>query len=175
MGKDPPAFDILYWNADTTRLPAAFHVDLISVFQDSPYRNAGKLKILGEPLDMSKVKVNAYIVSGITDHITPWRACYDTARIYGSKSEFILANAGHLQSLLNPPGISKSYFFSAKVGGPDADVWAASAERKDGSWWLHWMVWMHQRSGELVPAPKKLGSKKHPPGVAAPGEYVMVP
>ena len=175
MGNDPPAFDILYWNADTTRLPAAFHVDLISVFQDSPYRNAGKLKILGEPLDMSKVKVNAYIVSGITDHITPWRACYDTARIYGGKSEFILANAGHLQSLLNPPGISKSYFFSAKVGGPDADAWAASAERKDGSWWLHWMVWMHQRSGELVPAPKKLGSKKYPPGVAAPGEYVMVP
>lgn len=175
LGNDPPAFDILYWNADTTRLPAAFHADLISVFQDSPYRNAGTLKILGEPIDMSKVNVNAYIVAGITDHITPWRACYDTARIYGNKSEFVLANAGHLQSLLNPPGISKSYFFSAKVGGPDADAWATNAERKDGSWWPHWMTWMHQRSGELVPAPKKLGSRKFPPGVAAPGEYVMVP
>ena len=175
LGNKPPAFDILFWNADTTRLPAAFHADLIGIFENNPYVNAGKMEVLGEPIDMQQVDVEAYIVAGITDHITPWRACYDTARIYGKRSEFVLANAGHLQSLLNPPGIAKSYFFASKVGGPDPDAWASAAARNDGSWWPHWMVWMHQRSGAQVPAPKKLGSRKHPPGVAAPGEYVLVP
>jgi polyhydroxyalkanoate synthase subunit PhaC len=174
LGNDPPAFDILYWNADTTRLPAGFHADLIGVFENNPYVNAGKLTIMGQPIDMSQVDVEAYIVAGITDHITPWKACYDTARIYGARSEFILANAGHLQSILNPPGVAKSFFFAAKVGGPDPDAWASAAARNDGSWWPHWMAWMHQRSSALIPAPKKLGSRKHPPGVAAPGEYVMV-
>jgi polyhydroxyalkanoate synthase len=174
LGNDPPAFDILFWNADTTRLPAAFHADLIGVFENNPYVHAGRMEVLGKPIDMRKVDVDAYIVAGITDHITPWKACYDSARIYGKKSEFVLANAGHLQSLLNPPGNPKSFFFAARVGGPDPDAWASSAVRNDGSWWPHWMAWMHQRSGELIPAPKKLGSRKHPPGVAAPGEYVMM-
>ena len=174
LGNKPPAFDILFWNADTTRLPAAFHADLIGIFENNPYVNAGTMEILGEAIDMSEVDVDAYIVAGITDHITPWKACYATARIYGKKSEFVLANAGHLQSLLNPPGAPRSFFFSGKASGPDPDAWAASAARTEGSWWPHWMAWMQQRSGALVATPKKLGSRKHPPGVAAPGEYVMV-
>jgi polyhydroxyalkanoate synthase subunit PhaC len=175
LGNDPPAFDILYWNADTTRLPAAFHADLIGIFENNPFVHAGEMEVLGEPIDMRQVSVEAYIVAGITDHITPWKACYETARIYGPKSEFILANAGHLQSLLNPPGSAKSFFFAAKVGGPEPDAWAQSAARHEGSWWPHWMAWMRQRSGALIPAPKKLGSRKHPAGIAAPGDYVMVP
>jgi polyhydroxyalkanoate synthase len=173
LGNKPPAFDILYWNADTTRLPAAFHADLIGIMSDNPYNNPGTMQVLGQAIDMRKVDVDAYIVAGITDHITPWKACYETARIYGKKSEFVLANAGHLQSILNPPGIAKSFFFASKVGGPDPDDWASKAARNEGSWWPHWMGWMHQRSGVLKPAPKKLGSRKHPPGVAAPGDYVM--
>jgi polyhydroxyalkanoate synthase subunit PhaC len=175
LGNNPPAFDILYWNADTTRLPAAFHADLIGIFENNPFVHAGEMEVLGEPIDMRQVSVEAYIVAGITDHITPWKACYETARIYGPKSEFILANAGHLQSLLNPPGSAKSFFFAAKVGGPEPDAWAQSAARHEGSWWPHWMAWMRQRSGALIPAPKKLGSRKHPAGIAAPGDYVMVP
>ncbi len=175
LGNDPPAFDILYWNADTTRLPAAFHADLIGIFENNPFVNAGKMEVLGESIDMTQVDVEAYIVAGITDHITPWKACYETARIYGAKSEFILANAGHLQSLLNPPGSAKSFFFAAKVGGPEPDAWAETAQRNEGSWWPHWMAWMRQRSGALIPTPKKLGSRKHPAGIAAPGDYVMVP
>ncbi len=175
LGQKPPAFDILYWNADTTRLPAAFHADLIDVFLNNPFVNAGQMKVLGESIDMSKVKVDAYIVAGITDHITPWKACYATARIYGPGSQFVLANAGHLQSLLNPPGSPRSFFSTAKVDGPDPDVWAAAAPREEGSWWPHWMAWMQQRSGELRKAPRKLGSRKHPPGAAAPGDYVLVP
>jgi polyhydroxyalkanoate synthase len=175
LGNKPPAFDILFWNADTTRLPAAFHADLIDVFLKNPYRNAGEMTVLGEPIDMGRVDVDAYIVAGITDHITPWKGCYDTARIYGPRSDFVLANAGHLQSLLNPPGSPKSFFFHAKVGGPDPDAWAAGATRHDGSWWPHWAAWMHERSGEMRPAPRRLGSRKHPPGAAAPGEYVLEP
>jgi polyhydroxyalkanoate synthase len=175
LGNKPPAFDILYWNADTTRLPAAFHADLIGIFENNPYVNAGRMEVLGKPIDMRQVDVQAYIVAGITDHITPWKACYETARIYGPKSHFILASAGHLQSLLNPPGSAKSYFYAAEVGGPDPDAWASGAARNEGSWWPHWMAWMHERSGALVPTPRKLGSRRYPPGVAAPGEYVMVP
>jgi polyhydroxyalkanoate synthase len=175
LGNKPPAFDILYWNADTTRLPAAFHADLIDVFLKNPYVHAGEMTVLGEPVDMGRVQVDAYIVAGITDHITPWKACYQTARIYGPGSDFVLANAGHLQSLLNPPGSAKSFFFHEKVGGPDPDAWAAGATRHDGSWWPHWLAWMQQRSGELRPAPRRLGSRRHAPGAAAPGEYVFEP
>ncbi|MEJ8858395.1 alpha/beta fold hydrolase [Variovorax robiniae] len=173
LGNDPPAFDILYWNADTTRLPAGFHADLLDIMQDSPFINANKLKVLGEPIDMGKVDVDAYIVAGITDHITPWKACYPTARIYGDKSTFTLVNAGHLQSLLNPPGAAKSFFLTGKVGGPDPEAWSAGATRIDGSWWPHWMKWLQERSGRKVAAPAKVGNAKHKPGVAAPGEYVM--
>ena len=175
LGNRPPAFDILYWNADTTRLPAAFHADLIGIFENNPYVTPGAMEVLGSPIDMRKVDVEAYVVAGITDHITPWKACYETARIFGKKSSFVLANAGHLQCMLNPPGSPKSFFFAGKVGGVDPDAWAAEAARHEGSWWPHWMAWMQQRSGELKPTPKKLGNRKYPPGIAAPGEYVLVP
>jgi polyhydroxyalkanoate synthase len=173
LGNDPPAFDILYWNADTTRLPAAFHADLLDIMQTSPFVEAGRMQVLGEDIDMGRVKVDAFVVAGITDHITPWKACYQTARIYGPKSTFVLANAGHLQSLLNPPGSARSFFFSGPAGADSADAWADSAARQEGSWWPHWMAWMGERSGALVKAPKKTGSRKHKPGADAPGEYVM--
>ncbi len=175
MGNDPPAFDILFWNADTTRLPAAFHADLLDIMVNNAFCNAGGMQILGESIDMQKVQVDAYIVAGITDHITPWKACYQTAQIYGKNSTFTLANAGHLQSLLNPPGAPKSFFFSGPAKAQDPDAWAAQATRNEGSWWPHWMQWLQARAGAQVPAPKKLGSRKHKPGVDAPGEYVFEP
>ena len=173
LGNDPPAFDILYWNADTTRLPAAFHADLLDVMQHSPFVNAGRMQVLGEDIDMGRVNVDAFVVAGITDHITPWKACYQTARIYGADSTFVLANAGHLQSLLNPPGSARSFFFSGAAKADGADAWAETAARQEGSWWPHWMAWMQQRSGKRVKAPKKTGSRKHKATVDAPGEYVM--
>jgi len=172
LGNDPPAFDVLFWNADTTRLPAAFHADLIDVTCKGGLTKPGKVTVLGKKIDMSKARVDAYVVAGITDHITPWKSCYPTATLYGPKSVFTLANAGHLQSIINPPGAPKAFFYSATVGGPDPDAWVAGASRVEGSWWPHWMVWMHQRSREQVSAPAKLGSKRHNPGTPAPGEYV---
>jgi len=176
LGNKPPAFDILAWNADTTRLPGQFHCDLLDLVEKNPYVNPGTLEIVGMPIDMSKVQVGAYVIGGITDHITPWKACYGTARLFGPETTFVLANAGHLQSLISPPGASKSFFFAAPASVQDPVEWARSAEpaRQEGSWWPHWRAWIQARSGEQVAAPAKLGSRKHKPVAAAPGEYVLV-
>jgi len=92
-----------------------FHCDLLELFETNPYAKAGNMKIGGLPIDLRQVQVGAYVIGGITDHITPWRGCYGTARLFGPASTFVLANAGHLQSLINPPGASKSFFFAAPV------------------------------------------------------------
>lgn len=175
LGNNPPAYDVLAWNADTTRLPGQYHCDLLAMFEKNPYVNAGTLEVLGVPIDISKVDVGAYVIAGITDHITPWRACYGTARVFGSKTMFVLANAGHLQSMINPPGAPKSFFFSGPANVEDPMVWAEAAQptRQEGSWWPHWRLWIQSKSGELKPAPTKLGSRKYRPLAAAPGTYVM--
>jgi polyhydroxyalkanoate synthase len=173
MGNKPPAFDILAWNADTTRLPGQFHVDLLDMMLKNPYVNPGAMKIAGVPIDMTRVKHGAYVVGGITDHITPWRACYGTARVFGDDATFVLANAGHLQSLVNPPGVPKAFFAAAPAGVADPDQWAAAAQRQEGSWWTHWRTWIKERSGELVAAPRKMGSRKFKPLGPAPGTYVF--
>ncbi len=177
LGNKPPAYDILAWNADTTRLPGQYHCDLLDIVAKNPYTHPGTLEIGGLPIDFGKIDLGAYVIGGITDHITPWRACYGTARLFGPKTTFVLANAGHLQSMLNPPGGSKSFFLAAPASVEDPEQWAegAASARSEGSWWPHWRSWMQAHSGELVAAPKKLGSRKHRPLGAAPGSYVFEP
>jgi polyhydroxyalkanoate synthase len=174
LGNQPPAFDILYWNSDTTRLPGQFHCDLLELFETNPYAKAGVMKIGGLPIDLRQVQVGAYVIGGTTDHITPWRGCYGTARLFGPESTFVLANAGHLQSLINPPGATKSFYCAAPAVAENPDEWAraAQAHRTEGSWWPHWRGWIQERSGELVDAPKNLGGGKYAPLGPAPGTYV---
>jgi polyhydroxyalkanoate synthase len=175
LGNAPPAFDILYWNADTTRLPARLHGDYIDLYFTNPFVNAGALTLNGKTVDMGRVrgKVGAYIVAGVTDHITPWKAVFQTARILGNNSTFVLSNSGHLQSLLNPPTNKKASYRigSASAAGPDAFV--SQAETRQGSWWLDWRDWLRQRSGEEIDAAKSLGDEQHPVLMAAPGSYVL--
>jgi polyhydroxyalkanoate synthase len=175
LGNNPPAFDILAWNNDTTRLPAQFHCDLLDLIEKNPYVHPEMLEIGGVPIDMGKVDVEAYVIGGITDHITPWKACYGTARIFGPDTMFVLANAGHLQSLINPPGSNKSFFAAGPADVIDPLQWAQRAEpsRQGGSWWPHWRGWIKERSGALTPAPTKLGSRKFKPLGSAPGRYVI--
>ncbi|MDM0085440.1 alpha/beta fold hydrolase [Variovorax sp. J31P179] len=173
LGNKPPAFDILAWNADTTRLPAKFHSDLLDIMEKNPYVQPGAMTIRGVPIDLSKVKIGAYVIGGLTDHITPWKSCYGTARLFGEDSTFVLANAGHLQSLINPPGAPKAFFSTAPSSQADADEWAKSAVRQEGSWWPHWRAWVQERSGDRVDAPSKPGSRVHRPLCAAPGAYVL--
>jgi len=173
LGNKPPAFDILAWNSDTTRLPAKYHADLLGLIEKNPYRKPGIMEIAGRKIDMRQVNVGAYVIGGITDHITPWKGCYGTARLFGDKSMFVLANAGHLQSLLNPPGAPKAHFFAAPAKVDSPEDWAKSAVRSEGSWWPHWREWIQACSGERVKAPRKAGSRKYPPLCAAPGTYVF--
>ena len=176
LGNKPPAFDILAWNADTTRLPGQYHCDLLDMMDKNPYVNPGALVVDGVPIDMRQVDINAYVIGGITDHITPWKGCYGTARLFGENSTFVLANAGHLQSLINPPGASKSFFFAGPANAADPMEWAKQAEntRQSGSWWPHWRQWIQGCSGDLVAAPATLGSARYKPLGPAPGEYVLV-
>jgi polyhydroxyalkanoate synthase len=174
LGNKPPAFDILAWNNDTTRLPAQLHADYLDLVQQNPYSNPGTLSIAGESIDMTQVQVGAYVIGGTTDHITPWQGCYGTARLFGEDATFVLSNAGHLQSLVNPPGNPKSYFYSAPANADDPNTWLQNAgERHEGSWWPHWREWIQQRSGESLTTPKKLGSRKYPSLCPAPGLYVL--
>jgi polyhydroxyalkanoate synthase len=174
LGNKPPAFDILAWNNDTTRLPAQLHADYLDLIQQNPYSNPGTLEIAGESIDMTQVKVGAYVVGGTTDHITPWQGCYGTARLFGEDTTYVLSNAGHLQSLVNPPGNPKSFYYAAPAAEEAPDAWLQNAgERQPGSWWPHWREWIGQRSGDSLAAPKKLGSRKYPPLCPAPGTYVM--
>jgi polyhydroxyalkanoate synthase len=175
MGNQPPAFDILYWNADTTRLPARLHGDFLDLIFTNPFVNAGKMSIAGVPIDMSKVKADSYVIGGTTDHITPWKAVYQTARIYGADTQFVLSNSGHLQSLLNPPGNPKAWFVTAKAKQVDADAWAKTASKQEGSWWTHWAAWIRERGNGEVPAPKQAGNATYKPLGPAPGTYVFEP
>ena len=173
LGNQPPAFDILFWNADTTCLPARLHHDYIDLYFSNPFVNPNRLKLNGTAIDMRRVKVDSYVVAGVTDHITPWKAVYKTAKIYGHDATFVLSNSGHLQSLLNPPTNPKASFVTGLARAPDGDSFLANAEKKSGSWWLHWRDWLHERSGAEVPAATKVGSIRHPAGVPAPGTYVF--
>jgi polyhydroxyalkanoate synthase len=175
LGNQPPAFDILAWNNDTTRLPAQFHCDLLDLIEKNPYVNSGTLEIGGVPIDMGKVDVGAYVIGGITDHITPWKACYGTARIFGPDTTFVLANAGHLQSLINPPGSNRSFFVAGPADVDDPLQWAQLAEpnRQCGSWWPHWRDWIKERSGVLTNVRTEHGSRKFRPLGPAPGRYVI--
>lgn len=172
MGNRPPAFDILYWNADSTRLPAEFHADLLRMYLENPLKNAGRLEVLGTKVDLSKVKTPFYIIAGATDHITPWQACYESRRLIKSPITFILTSSGHVQSIVNPPSNPKAKFYlneNLKLG---AEAWRAGATEHAGSWWDHWQKWYRARSGEDRPAPANLGNSDYPAGDAAPGRYV---
>jgi len=173
MGNAPPAFDILYWNNDTTRLAARLHADFLDLIDTNPYIDPGRLEVLGKPLDMRRIDMDSYVVAGVTDHITPWQGCYGTARLYGKRSTFVLSNSGHIQSLLNPPGNPKASFWAGAARQPGADLWLQQATKHEGSWWPHWLEWIKAHSGEIVPAPEALGGAGHPPQEDAPGIYVM--
>lgn len=172
-GQKPPAFDVLFWNNDSTNLTAALHSDYLSLYETQPFANPGKEQILGEPIDLGKVDIDAFIVGGVTDHITPWKACYRTTQMLGGRKEFVLSNSGHIQAILNPPGNPKAKYFVNDKLPSTADEWAAGASEVNGSWWERWAKWLGERSGEMQPASKKLGSRKYKPLDPAPGTYVL--
>ncbi|ALN20992.1 class II poly(R)-hydroxyalkanoic acid synthase [Ectopseudomonas mendocina] len=172
LGNEPPVFDILYWNNDTTRLPAALHGEFIEMFQTNPLTRPGALEVCGTPIDLKQVTCDFFVVAGTTDHITPWDSCYKSAHLFGGKCEFVLSNSGHIQSILNPPGNPKARYMTNSEMPLDPKAWQESSTKHADSWWLHWQSWLAERSGETKNAPRALGNKKFPAGEAAPGTYV---
>jgi len=173
LGEDPPPFDVLYWNNDTTNLPAQLHSDYLDIFYDKRFRPESEVEFLDHTIDLSAVTQDAFLMAGVTDHITPWKACYRNIKLFGGEVEFILSNAGHLQSLLNPPGNPKAQYFTNTEFPDTPDEWVKGASSVDASWWLRWNDWLSERSGEMKNAPKKIGNKAYPPLSQAPGEYVF--
>lgn len=172
LGRRPPAFDVLFWNNDSTRLPAAFHAQLIDIYRDNSLVERGGLVVDGTPLDLDLVRQDAFVLAGTTDHITPWEACFRSATRLPGEVEFVLSSSGHIQSILNPPGNPKSTFFRAPGLAPSATQWRAGAEQVAGSWWPHWMEWLGTRAGEQKRAPRRSGNRRYAPLGSAPGSYV---
>ena len=173
LGDDPPAFDILYWNSDTTNLPAQLHSDYLDMFTDKRFVPGSGVEFMGHEVDLSKVKIDGFMLSGVTDHITPWRATYRNTQLFGGKIDFVLASAGHIQSLLSPPGNPKAKFFTNKKIEDTSEEWLQGAKENAGSWWPYWDNWLKPHSGALKKPPRTMGNKAHPPLCKAPGEYVF--
>jgi len=174
MGKKPPAFDILAWNSDSTNLPAGLHGDFVDIFNENALSQGG-VSVFGKPVDLRSIEIDHFVTAGINDHLTPWRGCYRTTQLLGGESQFVLSNAGHIASLVNPPGNPKANYYTGPEPGPDPNVWLKDAQKRPGTWWEVWADWVLQRAGDEVAAPAELGSVKHPALDPAPGRYVLEP
>ncbi len=172
MGETPPVFDILAWNADSTNLPARLHAEFLDIFKNNTLCKPGAVKVLGTPVDLSRITIPTFVTGAVTDHLTPWKGCYRTTELVGGPSSFVLSNAGHIASLVNPPGNPKATYYVNGELGADADTWFKSATKHPGTWWEVWADWTIERSDVEVPAPSQLGSSAHPPLKPAPGLYV---
>lgn len=174
QGRSPAPFDVLFWNADTTRMPAALHRDMVLMGVHNALTEPGGATMLDTPVDLGNVSTDAYIVAGVADHISPWQACYRSARLLGSKDlRFVLSTSGHIAALVNPPGNPKASYRVGRVDEPDPQRWTGSADTQSDSWWPDYSAWLAERSGDQKPAPKKLGTRWMPPLEQAPGTYVL--
>lgn len=174
LGNPPPAFDVLYWNNDSTRLPARLHAEFLDIYKTNALTQPGQLRLHGVPVDLAHVDCDSYLLAGTTDHITPWRACYRSTLLFGGETTFVLSNSGHIQSILNPPSDKKkAEFWVAPGGEPDPVTWHQKAEHVEGSWWPHWHVWLAKRSGRKRDAPAGPGNAAYPAMEAAPGRYIF--
>jgi polyhydroxyalkanoate synthase len=174
MGKEPFPFDILYWNGDSTRLPADTHsFYLRNMYLKNALTKKGGISLVGVPIDVSKIDVPIYSLATKEDHIAPWKTVYSTTQLVKSKVKFILSASGHVAGVVNPPITSKYHYFTAESNPKDPEDWLVSAKEYAGSWWPDWDKWLAELSGGKVPAPKP-GSGKLKPLGDAPGTYVKV-
>ncbi len=174
MGQKPPAFDLLYWNSDGTRMTRAAHSwYLRNTYNENNLMHPGKIELKGEHLDLGRVTLDAFAVGAEKDHIVPWDAAWRVTQLLGGDVRYVLASSGHIAGIINPPG-GKGIYWTTEPGErfPTAEAWQAATKKHDGSWWSDWTAWLDVRSGELVPLPL-LGSNAHPPMEDAPGTYVL--
>ena len=171
MGQDPPAFDILAWNADSTRMPAAMHSFYLRSLYLKNLLAKGELEIAGQRLALSDVKSDTYLVGAINDHIVPWQASYKTTELLPGDTRYVLTSGGHIAGIVNPPNTKAWYEVADDDNLSDAAAWRKKASRHGGSWWEDWARWGADRSGSLQ-APPPMGSNRYPALGDAPGDYV---
>ncbi|HTQ46436.1 MAG TPA: alpha/beta fold hydrolase [Polyangiaceae bacterium] len=172
LGQSPPSFDILFWNNDVTNLPAALHAEFLELLLKNSLCHPGALSALGTPVDLTKVRAEVYAVGALTDHITPWQACYRTPRLFGGARTFVESSSGHIQALVNPPGSDRAAFLTCDTYEADEAAWLKAARKHQGSWWDHWASWLSARSGGQRESRETLGNDAYPPLGTAPGRYV---
>ena len=174
LGRDPMPFDLLYWNADSTRLPATMLVTYLrKIYQDNGLMKPGHLVLDGVPIDIGKIETPCYVLATKDDHIAPWVSSYPATRSFAGPVRFVLGASGHIAGVINPPGANKyCYWTNAKTPATPAE-WFASAERHEGSWWPDWGKWLARKAGPKVPS-RQPGDGALAPIEEAPGSYVNV-
>ncbi|GEL20090.1 PHA/PHB synthase family protein [Pseudonocardia asaccharolytica] len=173
LGEDPPAFDILAWNADSTRMPAAMHAFYLRHFYLENRLALGSLEIAGKKIDLRAIKAPTYVVSAINDHIVPWESAYKTVGLVSGPARFVLGSGGHIAGIVSPPGPKAWHQVTEteEALSSTGQDWRSGAERRAGSWWEDWARWSEQTSGPLG-APPRMGSKTYPVLGDGPGDYV---
>jgi len=173
LGKDPFPFDLLYWNGDSTRMPAAMHsFYLRNMYLKNQLREAGAITLAGVPIDITSPKTPSYFISTVEDHIAPWKSTYAGARLLQGPVRFVLGGSGHIAGIINPPAANKYCYWTNDKLSTDPDAWLAKAKQHSGSWWTDWAEWAGGHAGSMI-AKRKPGSRKHPPLEDAPGSYVQ--
>ncbi|GLS30317.1 class II poly(R)-hydroxyalkanoic acid synthase [Mesorhizobium albiziae] len=173
LGKTPSAFDVLYWNGDGTGMTAQFNHDFSRFVEENPFVTDGAMTVRGTPIaGLADLGIDSYVLGAANDHLCVWQSVYRSAQLLGERSQFVLGNSGHIQTIVCPPGNPKASFFTHGEKPDTAEEWLASATRHAGSWWDHGVAWTSERGGALVPAPDSPGNKDFPPLGAAPGTYV---
>jgi polyhydroxyalkanoate synthase subunit PhaC len=172
LGKEPPAFDLLYWNADGTRMARAAHsFYLRTTYLENNLVKPNKVILKDVPLDLGKIEQDIYAVGAEQDHIVPWKSAWLISQLVAGKVRFVLGGSGHIAGVINPPSKGRGYWINEKPAS-SAEQWFEHAERHKGSWWTDWLQWLKFRSGKQA-APPSMGSEAHPPITSAPGTYVL--
>lgn len=172
MGRQPPSLDVLYWDNDSTRLPAALHRDFVDMVDRRVFERPGALTLGGHAIDFRRLQLPGYYVGGREDYLMPWPGVYRAARRFGRRNRFVLSTSGHVQSIVRPPRLGRTEHFVRDDLPAEPDAWLAGATRREGSWWLDWSQWLAAQCGPRVRARSALGSPAFPPLEPAPGRYV---
>jgi len=172
-GQSPPAFDLLYWNADSTNLPGPmFTWYFRHMYLQNELCIPGRLVCAGVPIDLGRIQVPSFVYGSREDHIVPWQGAYASTRLLGGDTRFTLGASGHIAGVINPPAARKRNYWRNPELPADPHEWLDGAESVPGSWWPEWSEWLARFAGGKVPAPRRPGSAKYPPIEEAPGRYV---
>lgn len=173
LGKQPPAFDLLYWNNDGTRVPGKIHSFLVrEFFLKNKLMEPNGIEVKGVGLDLGEIATPSYVVAATGDHIVPWEGAFQIRRLQGGPVRFVLTSGGHIAGIINPPESSHREYWTNEAEVVDPDEWLAGAEQHPGSWWPDWISWLQEQSGDLV-VPPEMGNDDYPPLMDAPGRYVL--